>query len=450
MKSFLWTVSTGFIVTLQLGAAVAAASTDNPPTPGTIDAHVRKEVLDELARQLEFRYAIESTAKKLADLVRSKQKSNAYKKITSAPELGRALTNDRAAVAHDKHLRVYYSFTPVPKAPSGPPPAQFASLVRKLNGMIPRVEVLDGNVGYMRVNGVPPVDMARPSVVAAFAFLHNTDALIIDNRGNGGGDPETVALYSSYLSEGNPYVVNTFHWREGNRVVEFKTTDLGDLSYGAHKPVFVLTSPTTFSGGEELSYDLQVLKRAVIVGEVTGGGANPGGPVPLGHQFAVNMPSGQAVNPVTGTSWEGVGVKPDVAVPSAPALGKAHALAIERLTAEASDPASRSELNAIAMKLETIEEAKSGHPVHIANQDLIGTYALQSGPGATVTILENQGRLTQHTDGFPDTALTFLAGNRYTPEGLPVGYATSFRMKDGKVELLLEVPFGPPTIRSKQ
>jgi C-terminal processing protease CtpA/Prc len=97
-----------------------------------------------------------------------------------------------------------------------------------------------------------------------------------------------------------PYVVNTFHWREGNRVVEFRTTELGDLVYGAHKPVFVLTSPGTFSGGEELSYDLQVLERAVVVGEVTGGGANPGGPVPLGHQFVVNMPSGRPVNPVTG------------------------------------------------------------------------------------------------------------------------------------------------------
>ena len=61
-----------------------------------------------------------------------------------------------------------------------------------------------------------------------------------------GGDPNTVALYVSYLSEGVPYVVNTFHWREGNRVVEFRTTELGDLVYGAHKPVFVLTSPGTF------------------------------------------------------------------------------------------------------------------------------------------------------------------------------------------------------------
>src|SRR5262249_10166276 len=147
-------------------------------------------------------------------------------------------------------------------------------------------------------------------------------------RGNGGGDPNTVALYVSYLSEGEPFVVNRFHWRAGNRVEEFRTTNLGDLAYGAHKPVFVLTSPMTFSGGEEMTYDLQALKRAVVVGEVTGGGGNPGGSVPLGNQFVANIPSGQAVNPITGTSWEGVGVVPDVSTTAATALTKAHELAI--------------------------------------------------------------------------------------------------------------------------
>jgi hypothetical protein len=285
---------------------------------------------------------------------------------------------------------------------------------------------------------------------AAFAFLHGTDALIIDNRGNGGGDPNTVALYMSYLSEGKPYVVNTFHWREGNRVEEFMTNDLGGLAYGAHKPVFILDSPATFSGGEELAYDLQVFKRGVIVGEVTGGGANPGGPVPLGHQFVVNLPSGQAVNPVTQTSWEGVGVQPDVPVAAAAALNKAHALAIERLIADAHDPMQRSTLEAVAMILESIVEVDSGSATHLATAQVVGTYSFQTGPGAAVTILEKDGRLVQHIDGFPDAALVLLKGNRYRPDGFPDEFVTSFRVKDAKTYLLREVPFGPPTLREKQ
>jgi len=451
MKNRQRTVSSTAAFILQLCAAIApAAGAARPMSDTEIDTRVRKDVLDRLARELESRYVFEDTAKRLAELVRAKQRSNAYRSITTGPALARALTDDLLAVAHDKHLRVSFSFTPLPQGPSGPPSQEVLNQMRKQNGAIPKVEILDGNVGYMRVNGVPPLDMAQPAVAAAFAFLHNTDALIIDNRGNGGGDPNTVALYVSYLSEGAPFIVNTFHWREGNRVVEFKTTALGELAYGAHKPVFVLTSPGTFSGGEELSYDLQALKRAAVVGEVTGGGANPGGPVPLGHQFLVNMPSGRPINPVTGTNWEGIGVKPDIPVAAEAALIKAHALAIERLKTEAPDPVSRSALNAVQMKLESIEEAESGSATRLAYEEILGTYALEAGPGATVTILEKDGRLVQRVDGYPDVALIFLKGNRYKPENFPDGFITSFRVRGGKADLLLEVPFGPPTIREKQ
>jgi hypothetical protein len=422
------------------------------PTAG-IDPRAQQEVLGQLAQVLESQYAIEGTAKKLASFLRAKAKSNAYKKIDNGPEFARILTEDLYSVAHDKHLRVSFSFTPLPpppKGPPGPPPQDVLDQMRKLNGAIPKAEILDGNVGYMRVNGVPALAVARSAVTAAFAFLHNTDALIIDNRGNGGGDPSTVALYVSYLSDGKPFLVNTFHWRAGNRVEEFRTTDLGDLAYGAHKPVFVLTSPMTFSGGEELTYDLQNLKRAVIVGEVTGGGANPGGRVPLGTHFVVNVPQGQAVNPITGTSWEGVGVKPDIAAPSAMALSRAHAQAIEALMGEAPDARSKTALKAVAMKLGTIADADSGNARQLSNAEVLGTYTLETGPGAEVTIHENGGRLVQHLDGSTDAGLVLLKGNRYRLEGYPEGYVTSFRVADGKTELLMESPVGPPTILQKR
>lgn len=432
--------------------AVAADGADQPAASVEIDARIRNDVMDSLAPALETQYAIPDVATKLAATVRAKRKSNAYKNISAAPVFARALTDDLLAVAHDKHLRVIFSFGPVsvPAGPPGTPSPEAIDQMRKQNGLISKVEILEGNVGYMRVNGVPSLEAARPAVAAAFAFVHNTDALIIDNRGNSGGDPNTVAFYVSYLSEGAPYVVNTFHWRVGNRVVEFETTDLGELSYGAHKPVFVLTSPFTFSGGEELAYDLQVVKRATLVGEVTGGGANPGGPVSLGHQFLVNMPGGQGINPITHTNWEGVGVKPDVPVSAAKALRKAQELAVERLAAAAQDAPARAALEAVAMKFQALDEADSGTAKRLANSEIVGTYTLEGGPGASVAILEDEGRLLQRAIGFPDVALTYLNGNRYKPEGRPEGTFTSFRTRDGKTELLLEVAFGPPTIRARQ
>lgn len=416
-----------------------------------IDKRVRDEVLNSLAQALESRYVLPDMAKTLAAAVRAKHKAHAYEKVLTAPELARVLTNDLLSVAHDKHLRVTFSSIPMRPSPAGSVSPQMLDELRKENGAIPKVEILEGNVGYMRVNGVPPVEAARSAVAAAFAFLHNTDALIIDDRGNGGGDPNTVAVYVSYLSVGKPFVVNTFHWREDNRVDEFKTTELGELSYGVKKPVFVLTSPMTFSGGEELAYDLQALKRAVIVGEVTGGGAHPVTPVMIGHQFEVAMPAGQGVNPITGTDWERVGVLPDVPVAATAALGRAHALALDRLVSMTSDPVARAEIEGASMELETIEEAESGKGVRLSNSELVGAYAPESIAGTTVYIVEKAGRLMRLVDnGVPEHALIHLNGNRYGLEGLPDGYVVSFRSNHGRVELLLEEPSRAPVIRVKR
>jgi C-terminal processing protease CtpA/Prc len=98
------------------------------------------------------------------------------------------------------------------------------------------------------------------------------------------------------------------------------------------KPVYVLTSSRTFSGGEELAYDLQALHRAQVVGETTGGGAHPVAPYEVGDQFTIMVPAGRPINPITKTNWEGVGVKPDIAVKADAALDEAHRRAVAELT----------------------------------------------------------------------------------------------------------------------
>ena len=93
--------------------------------------------------------------------------------------------------------------------------------------------------------------------------------------------------------------------------------------FGGHKPVFVLTSSTTISGGEELAYDLQSLGRATLIGEKTAGAANPTGGHTLDDWFVALVPGAHPVNPVTRKNWEGVGVKPEVAVKADAALDEA-------------------------------------------------------------------------------------------------------------------------------
>jgi hypothetical protein len=54
--------------------------------------------------------------------------------------------------------------------------------------------------------------------------------------------------------------------------------------------------------------------------------------------FGVWVPTGRAINPITGTNWEGTGVEPDVPVDEADALRTAHLAALRAVLARASGP----------------------------------------------------------------------------------------------------------------
>jgi C-terminal processing protease CtpA/Prc len=148
-----------------------------------------------------------------------------------------------------------------------------------------------------------------------------------------------VALICSYLFGAEPVHLNDLHWRDGKgeRVEEFWTLkEVAGKRY-AGKDVYVLTSGRTFSGAEEFSYNLKNLKRATLVGETTGGGANPGGGNRLSAHFAAFIPTGRAVSPVTKTNWEGTGVEPDVKVPADQALRTAQVMALKKAAERTTD-----------------------------------------------------------------------------------------------------------------
>lgn len=172
--------------------------------------------------------------------------------------------------------------------------------------------------------------MCGPTAIAAMNFLSHVAAIIFDLRENGGGDPKMIALISTYLFD-KPTHLNDLYNRKQDSTTQSWTLPYVPGNRLPDAPAFVLTSTATFSGAEEFSYNLKNLKRAILVGETTGGGAHPVRGQRIDDHFTVQVPFERAINPISKTNWEGTGVVPDVAAKASEALDVAEKLATAKL-----------------------------------------------------------------------------------------------------------------------
>lgn len=324
------------------GAAIAqpVIPTAPPVSAAKLDAVTRKRVLDSAIAKMAESYVFPDKVPAIAKALRAGL-AGKYRSISDPNAFANAVNADIESAANDRHLQLSWSPDPLPPPPDPDKidPAmlqQMSEMMARTNFGLPKVEVLDGNIGYLKIDGFMPAQDAGDTLAAAMAFLKNTDAMIIDLRDNGGGAPGTVAMAVSYF-EPPRTLINSFH-RRGNPVDDQMWTFpyVPGGRWSADKPVYILTSKDTASGAEEFAYDLQQLKRGTVVGATTWGGANPGDFVPIDDHFALFLPSGAAVNPISKTNWEGVGVRPDVDVASAEALTTARRLALQKLLEGAS------------------------------------------------------------------------------------------------------------------
>lgn len=297
----------------------------------------KNEFIADLLQKLDAFYIFPDEAKKTGDIIRKKQKKGDYAAITDPNVLAKTMTQDIRDVLHDKHFGVRYS-------QSRPSVGMMRDTVADKKRMaelerfhaiknmgFSSIAIMDGNIGYLKVDGFGPVEFVGKTCSAAMTFLNNTDAMIIDMRDNNGGEPEMVQYLCTHFFSETPVHLNDLYFREGNRTIEDWTLPKVDGLRYLDKPVYVLINGRTFSAGEEFTNNMKELKRATIIGETTGGGANPGDMVEIKHSFAAFIPNGRAINPISKTNWEGVGVTPDISTTPEKALTEAHILALKRL-----------------------------------------------------------------------------------------------------------------------
>ena len=310
------------VTTLCLAAALCAAQA----RAAALSESAKREVITKAAAALADGYVYPDLGRKAGAAIQKNLDQGAYASIADKSAFAFRLTDDLQGTTHDKHMRVINTDGPPPPAGSdlAPPP-------RSRGGFI-RVDRLKGDIGYIALSGFPSPGLFKDAADDAMKAVAGTDALIIDMRQNGGGSPEAVAyLCSFFFDPARPTHLNDLVWRDRGTET-FHTDSFSTVPVPTHylgKPVILITSHFTFSGGEEFTNDLKTQKRAVVVGETTGGGANPGGVRPVGSGLLLFVPGGRAVNPITKTSREGVGVLPDLATTPEAAFAAAYKAALD-------------------------------------------------------------------------------------------------------------------------
>jgi C-terminal processing protease CtpA/Prc len=288
-----------------------------------------------LIAQLAGHYVFPDVAEQVGQVLRQRLADGAYRNLADEAALASVATRDMQSVNGDKHLGVQYSAQEIPRqqdlvVDTGVLRAERAMLTG--HGFA-RIERLPGNVAVLDIRKFyePSVAGAGAAAVDAMHLMATADVLLIDLRRNGGGEPDMVMLVSGFLFDERTHLVDLYFPAAGTTLQYWSAPFVPGPVFGGSKPVYVLISNSTVSGGEGMSYQLQQSKRATLVGETTRGAANFHYPYRVSAHLMSTIPSGYPVDPVSGGHWEGTGVQPDIPVPADRALDTAYRLALEHV-----------------------------------------------------------------------------------------------------------------------
>ena len=314
-----------------------------------------REIVQAAIAILRSRYVFPDRAAEAAAEIETRLAAGEYDDL-GEPELAERLTSQLYTVCADKHLRVHAHperRRPVPGPVDRDKARQEMRMIGRLDNFgIHRVERLAGNVGYIDLRRVALPQNAGASIAAAMELVSGTYALIIDLRQNGGGSPDGVVFWCSYMFDGPGTHLSDIFEAETGETRQFWSVSYVPGSRYTDKPVYLLTSHETFSGGEDFCYTLQALGRAQLIGEITGGGAHPTGMRPLSPTMAISVPFARSVNPITGTNWEGTGVVPDLSVAAEEAYDAAYGMALRHVLSLDTPPPIHQEATAALDRLD--------------------------------------------------------------------------------------------------
>ncbi|MBD1584436.1 S41 family peptidase [Pseudoalteromonas sp. S16_S37] len=322
-----------YLIRSLVGSVLLYGSVIGLVVADEISPEIQRHTIAELSTLLEQHYVFEDVAKQTTAKLKAEFEAGNFAQYHDAEAFANALTEWLQTQAKDRHLRVRVN--PSSENVIGAKARFEDDLLKPLNrgassqGVL-EVSMLEGDIGYLQLNSFRGLEDTKAYLDAAMTVLSSAQAIIIDLRKNGGGSPFTVQYLCSYFFD-EKLLLNSLYYREGNETRDFYVLDEVSGKKLTDIPLYVLTSKRTYSAAEEFSYNMRTRERATLIGETTGGAANPGGMFPINETFRIFIATGTAINPVTKTNWETVGVEPHVKVAPEQALDKAITLAKDEI-----------------------------------------------------------------------------------------------------------------------
>jgi tetratricopeptide (TPR) repeat protein len=281
----------------------------------TLSEAYKKETIEKLSLLIQDFYIYPDVAKKTNEHLYKQYETGYFEKCKDIETFATELTEVVQSVNKDKHMRIMSNKPYI--APENTLEAKAAHRMGQINDYrnynhgFKELKMLEGNVGYLDLRMFAPMERAKEIADAYMKLLSLSDAVIIDLTHNGGGDPSMVQYLCSYFFDKKLHL-NSLNYREGNRTEEFWTLEEVGGKKLADIPLFIMIGEETFSGAEEFAYNMLTQKRATLIGQTSAGGANPGETRGINKDLSVFIPTGRAINPITNTNWEGVGVQPEI------------------------------------------------------------------------------------------------------------------------------------------
>lgn len=290
--------------------------------PPKIDSLAKTGVVNSICNLLTNSYVFPDKAKVMSNFLKQQNQINTFSSITNPNQFANELQQKLRSVNDDNHLRIEYNpqlekdilkFLATKKGATSIL-ADDIKKDEKENFYFKKVEILPSNIGYIEfTNFAVPNSSARKTIHSAMQFVSHTDGLIIDLRNNFGGNGEMLGEILSYFFAIKTYTGKTYD-RIENKWTDSYIENKKEITNGLklEMPLYILTSNRTFSAAESFAYTLQSLKKAVIIGNTSRGGAHATRSFSVGNGFVAFIPYLRGENVNTKTDWEGVGVIPDI------------------------------------------------------------------------------------------------------------------------------------------